>query len=238
MSAGRPLALLQARCSSRRLPGKVLAELGGKPLVRHAVDRLRRARRLRDVMVVTSRESSDDPLAEYCLAEGIPLFRGSLDDVLDRYYRAASAASATSVLRATADCPFLDPELVDRVCEIFEAERCDYAANVLERTYPKGLDVEALRFEALAEAWRSAEAPGEREHVTVWVRERPGRFRFGSVRQDEDQSAMRWTVDEPADLEFARAVVRALGRDDFDRHALLELLARRPEVAAINAHVT
>jgi spore coat polysaccharide biosynthesis protein SpsF len=228
------LAIVQARMSSSRLPGKVLQPVADKPLVWHAVRRVRAAGVCQEVLVATSDQASDDALAGFCRGGGIPVFRGSLDDVLDRYYRAAESRAAAAVVRATADCPLLDPELIREVVQVFETGEYDYVSNTIERSYPDGLDTEVFSFAALERAWREATLPSEREHVTPYIWKRPHAFRVGGVRQQADHSAHRWTVDEPADLAFVRAVFRELRRIDFGRREVLELIERKPELLEIN----
>jgi spore coat polysaccharide biosynthesis protein SpsF (cytidylyltransferase family) len=200
---------------------------------------VRRARTLDGVIVATSTAAADDAIEKFCLAHGVTLFRGSESNVLDRYHQAATMHRAATVVRITADCPLIDPQVIDRVVEEFSRRECDYAANVIQRTYPHGLDTEVFKFGALTEAWREALAPAEREHVTPYLRD-SGRFTTLNV---ECEIALapgyyRWTVDEASDLEFVRAVYACLGTaQPFDWRTVIELLDAHPEIAEINAGV-
>ncbi len=243
MSQGRKVvAIVQARLHSTRLPGKVLAEIAGRPMLWHVVNRLRLARLVDEVCVATSTQPADDPLAQFCQEHGIPHFRGSEEDVLDRFYMTARDRGAQVVVRITGDCPLLDPGVVDRVIGVFLAGEFDYAANVLRYTYPDGLDTEVFSFAALERAWREATRPADREHVTVFLRT-SGRFRLApNVENEVDLSPrrLRWTVDWPADLEFVRRVFAALDRDGrhFGMHDVLAVLEACPEMSGLNSQTT
>lgn len=221
---------------ARRLPGKVLRPIAGEPMLARVVERARAARRVAKVVVATSDGQGDDPVAELCASRGFACFRGSEDDVLDRFYGAALAFAAPVVVRITADCPLLDPAVVDRV--IGALGDADYATNVLRYTYPDGLDVEAFTFAALERAHREARDPVEREHVTPYIRT-TGKFRVVGVENDIDLSrhGHRWTVDEPKDLAFVEAIYARLGRADviFGMNEILALLEREPALLTMNA---
>jgi len=203
-------AVIQARMGSSRLPGKVLADLAGAPMLAHVVGRARRASRLDDVIVATSVAASDDAVAEWCAAHGVACVRGSEADVLDRYHQAAMEHGLDAVVRLTADCPLLDPAVVDAVVAEFASGDYDYVSNTQPPTFPDGLDTEVVRGEALHRAWREAREPAEREHVTPFIWKRPETFRLRNVRADRDLSHLRWTVDEPADLAYVRALYARL----------------------------
>lgn len=230
------LGILQARFTSSRLPGKVLKPILGRPMLALQLERLKRARRLGGLVVATSVEASDDPLAALCAAEGVEVSRGSLDDVLDRFYRAAEPRAPELVVRLTGDCPLADPALVDRVVDELLASGADYASNSVQPTFPDGLDVEAFRFEALARAWREAKLPSEREHVTPFIHKRPEAFRVVHVKGEPDLSALRWTVDEPADFELVTRVYEALypSKPAFTTADVLALLDAHPDWKTLN----
>lgn len=234
------LAIVQARTASTRLPLKVMTPLHGEPMLTRVVRRTKRAKSLDEVLVATSASERDDPIEDLCSWEGWPCFRGSEEDVLDRYYQAAKAHAGDPIVRITADCPLIDPGLVDEVVGVYQGGEWDYVSNTLEpRTFPRGLDAEVLSFEALRRAWEEDENPATREHVTPYLYRHPGRFRTKGVRHDEDLSYMRWTVDTPEDLEFVRHVYTAFGDDDhFTWKEVLALLEKRPEWIEINRHVT
>lgn len=230
------IAVVQARMSSSRLPGKVLAPVLGRPLLAFELERAARAR-LDALVVATSDEAADDPVAALAEREGLRCFRGSLGDVLDRFYRAAAPMHPEHVVRLTADCPLIDPAVVDRVVRVHLEGGYDYTSNTLRRTFPHGEDTEVMRFPALERAWREATSAYDREHVTPYLYRNAERFRLGSVEAQEDRSQLRWTVDYAEDLEFVRAVYEALypTRPDFSTADVIDLLAHRPELAALNA---
>lgn len=223
--------------SSARLPGKVLKPILGKPMLGHQIERVLRARHVDRLVVATSEEASDQPIADYCAAIGVDCHRGSLGDVLDRYYQAARRYHPRHVMRLTGDCPLTDPGLLDRIVGQHLREGNDYTSNVHERTYPDGLDAELFRYECLEQAWREARTPFEREHVTPFMYRTGPDFRRGAVKDATDRSAWRWTVDYPEDFEFVSRVFAALypQRPDFGYEDVCDLVARHPELMSINA---
>lgn len=234
-SAPRVIAIIQARMRSTRLPGKVLLDLAGQPMLAQVVNRVRQTKLVTEAWVATSTEAADEPVAKFCESISIPVFRGSENDVLDRFYQTAKAAKAEVVVRITADCPLLDPAVVDKVIARFLQGDVDYAANVLRYTYPDGLDTEVFSFAALEQSWREATRPPEREHVTIYLRTHSG-FRTANVENETDlsQRQMRWTVDTPADLEFARSVFAAFPDRSFGLDDVLNLLEKRPAMTQVN----
>jgi len=231
------VAIVQARMSSTRLPGKVLADIAGHPMLWHVVQRLRRARLVHQIVVATSDNPADDSIAQFCQQEAIGCWRGSETDVLDRYYQAARAHSADTVVRVTADCPLIDPAVVDRVVQRFLDGGCDYVSNTLGYTYPDGLDAEAFSYSALEQAWREASKHSEREHVTPFLR--GGRFRTASVLNEQLlPGSLRWTVDEPSDLEFVRQVFAALaGEENFGMSDVLSYLGANSAAQNLNSSI-
>ncbi len=236
----KTVAIIQARMSSSRLPGKVMADIMGKPLLWHMARRVARARSIDMVAVATSIDGEDDAIATLCKQERIPCFRGSLDDVLDRFYKAALHYEANICVRLTADCPLIDPEVADRVISAFKAGDLDYMSNAIEPTFPDGLDTEVFRMGALTAAWSEATIKSEREHVTPFIRNHPERFRVANFKNSRDLSAMRWTVDEEPDLAFVRKVYEALypGNPSFSMDDILALLKERPELYTMNRHIS
>ena len=238
----KTVAIVQARMDSKRLPGKVLLDIAGAPMLCHVVERARRARSLSGVLVATTTDPSDDPVFEECQERGYSVYRGSPGDVLDRYYQAARRAGAQNIVRLTGDCPLIDPEVIDHTVAEFHRAQVDFAANRLPepwgRTYPIGLDTEVCSFEALAKAWQLADQPHQREHVMPYLYEDEGRFRVLLVNHDPDYGHLRWTVDTPADLRAVREIFRRFGgRNDFSWHEVLDLYQQDPELAEINARV-
>lgn len=203
------VAIIQARMSSSRFPGKVLAELAGLPLIVFMVERVRLARRLDAIVVATSTDSTDDPLADELAKRNIACFRGNLDDVLDRFVQCARTLNATHVVRLTGDCPLMDADLVDRGLAELAKGDADYVSNVAPPTYPDGLDVECFTMQALELAWQNAKLPSEREHVTPYLRNGAPGIRVRNWCGSADFSALRWTVDHPDDLQHVATLVDA-----------------------------
>jgi len=232
------VAVIQARMRSTRLPGKVLKDLGGDTVLGRVVSRLRRCHLVNDLVVATSTDPADDFILNECRRLGIRAFRGSEQDVLDRYYRAAREAQADVVVRITCDCPLIDPAVSDKTIQAFLDVRPDYASNVLERTYPRGLDTEVVTLAALECAWRDAREAYQREHVTPFLYQHPERFRLLSVKGDHDYSQYRWTLDTPEDLEFLRAVyARIVDGQDLAWQDVLNMVEREPDLAELNRHI-
>ncbi|GAB4364340.1 MAG: glycosyltransferase family protein [Deltaproteobacteria bacterium] len=238
----RRVIIVQARMASVRLPGKVLMDLCGKPMLSRQLARLRRCRYADEIVVATTDRRIDDPVVDLATREGFRCFRGSESDVLSRYRGAARESRADLVVRITADCPLIDPAQTDRVIRALDegATGYDYASNTLERRFPRGLDTEALFADVLERVHRMATSPSAREHVTSFIhRERPELFRLLSVTDEEDHSDLRWTVDEPEDLLFVRKVYEELG-DAVVEAGYRELLAfvlERPDLVALNRGV-
>lgn len=230
-SRGRVVAIVQARVGSTRLPGKVLMPLAGRPMVAHVLERARAIRGVHAVVAAVPDLPVDDPLADICERSGALVVRGSSDDVLARYARAAVKSRADVVVRITADCPLLSPTVSAQVLDRFED--CDYASNTLTRTYPRGLDTEVFSAAALLAANEEASDSAEREHVTPFIYRRPDRFRLIHVMNDVDLSGGRWTVDTPDDMSFASAVYDCLG-PVFELVDVLALLERNPNIASLN----
>jgi spore coat polysaccharide biosynthesis protein SpsF len=205
------VAILQARMTSTRLPGKVLMDLAGAPMLERELDRIRAAESIDEIVVATTGNASDDPVAELARRQGARVFRGDERDVLSRYLGAAAEADADVVVRVTADCPLLDPGVVDRFVHALDPG-VDYASNVVERTFPQGLDCEALHRDVLERVGRLATSPAAREHVTWLIyAERPELFVRRDVTDPEDNSDLSWTVDRPEDLERVRELYANFG---------------------------
>jgi len=231
-------AIIQARMGSTRLPGKVLMNIGDETILARVVRRLSRSKLIDEILVATTTSRPDDAIVEECERLRVRWFRGSEYDVLDRYCRAAEAASVDIIVRITADCPLIDCALVDQVLRAFFERNADFACNVLPRTYPRGLDTEVFTRDALAKVVDQADQPYQREHVTPVFYERRDVFRFATVTAERDYSHYRWTVDTSEDLEFVRSIYsRFDNRDDFGWGAAIELLEFSPELAMLNAHV-
>ncbi len=238
----RTVAIIQARMGSSRLPGKVMLEIAGQPMLTHVVRRARQAASLDGVVVATTTDPGDDPVADYCRSHEILFYRGDPQDVLDRYYQTAKTFDAREIVRLTADCPLIDPSVIDLVVKRFRHNNVDFAANRLpppwHRTYPIGLDIEVCTFAALERAWQEADQPHQREHVTPYLYEEPDRFKILLVDHEPDYGNHRWTVDTVEDLALVREIfARFSPEEDFSWTAVLALLEREPSLAAINANV-
>jgi spore coat polysaccharide biosynthesis protein SpsF len=225
--------------TSSRLPGKVLMPILGRPMLVWELERLHRVRDDVRVVVATTVLDTDDAVVALCRDLGVPVTRGSEADVLDRYWRAAVEHEANPVIRITADCPLIDPDVTREVLQLWEQTGADYASNTLDRRYPRGLDTEVISQAALRDAWESATQPFEREHVTPVIYLHPERFRLAGLRNEADESTRRWTVDTAEDLEFVRAVYSHLvpTSPQFRSSDIRGLLERHPEIEAINRHV-
>jgi len=236
------IAVIQARMGSSRLPGKVLADLGGAPVLDRVISRVRRASRVDHVVVATSTASADDELALFCTERGISVVRGSQNDVLSRFGDVlATFPDADTIVRVTADCPLVDPQIIDDVVDALREKDVDFAANRLpppyRRTYPVGLDVEVARRAALEKAISEASTQRDREHVMPYLYAEPGRFRTTIIDLEDDLSRYRWTIDTPQDLEAVRRLW-ALLSPDFTWQEAVRISNAHPEITELNADVT
>lgn len=231
---------IEARMTSSRLPGKVLLPAAGAPLLAHMVERLRRSRHIDRVVVATTEDPSSDPIEALARELGAGCFRGSEDDVLARVLGAARAHGAELIVETTGDCPLIDPGVVDLVIERFLDGGADYCSNTLERTYPRGMDVQVFPAAVLAEVAALTDDPADREHVSLYIYEHPERYRVRSVRSDRPETGdWRLTVDTEEDYALVRAVFEALHPRDpaFGLDAILALLDARPDLRELNRHV-
>jgi spore coat polysaccharide biosynthesis protein SpsF len=239
--APRVVAIIQARMASSRLPGKVLADLGGQPVLAWVVRRATRTQGIDQVVVATSIAAGDDAVAAFCKEQDYACSRGSLYDVLDRFRQAAHEYDAGVIVRLTGDCPLIDPGMLADNLRTFlkSSPPLDFAANRLpgERTIPIGLDAEFCTRAALETAWREAQKPHQREHVMPFFYENADRFRMLHIKQSPNFGRYRWTVDTPEDLELIRQVVSHFGDDTFSWKDVLALFQKKPELAEINASV-
>lgn len=229
------IAILQARMSSSRAPGKVLRPILGQPMIVRHLERLRRAETLGRIVVATSEGADDDAIDAAVSAVGVDVFRGSLDDVLDRYVQAARRYTPDHVVRVTADCPLADWRLLDRIVRTHLVSEADYTSNTLPLTWPNGLNVEVVRTSALERAWSESNAQYDREHVTPFVKREDG-FRRTSVMRATDLSQVRWTVDYPDDFIMVQQAYNALypANPDFDSDDLHHLFCKHPEMLRLN----
>lgn len=236
------VSIVQARMNSSRLPGKVLKPIAGYPMLNWVVERARMSQLTDSVWVATTTDASDDAIANYCANHNYPVYRGSEQDVLDRFYQAAKLAEADIVVRLTADCPLIDPWLIDEVITILFDEKADFAATRLpppfHRTYPIGLDVEAVHFSGLEKAWQKAATRYQREHVMPFFYELEGQYKVVVLNAAEDKGNYRWTVDTAEDLQLVEQLAAAFdGRRDFSWQEVLAYFESHPELHVINAAV-
>jgi spore coat polysaccharide biosynthesis protein SpsF (cytidylyltransferase family) len=234
------IVIIQARMGASRLPGKMLMDVAGKPAIAHVVNRVRQAKRASGIILATTTAPGDDVLAEWAKKNEVACFRGSEQDVLDRYYHAAKEQSADAVVRITGDCPLIDPAMIDAVVHAYEAGDCDYASNIHPPTYPDGLDTEVFSYYSLEKAWKEATLNSEREHVTPYIWKHQELFRMKNYElriKDEivDLSAERWTLDTPEDLEFLRRVAGEIPAGDFSFETTLRIVRTHPEWRDLNA---
>ncbi len=233
------VGLIQARMGSTRLPGKTLADIVGRPLLAHIIDRVRASETMTALVVATTILPEDQPIEDLARSIGVGIFRGSEDDVLDRFYQAARVAGADIIVRLTADDPFKDPVVLDHLVRyLLSHPELDYVSNTIEPTYPEGLDIEIFTFAALERAWQEARLPSEREHVTSYIWKNPTKFRVANLKHHEDLSHLRWTLDYEEDLIFTRRIYAELHQKRiFLMDDILTLLRQKPELTEINAGI-
>jgi len=213
-----------------------MEKIAGKPMLRHIIDRLKRAELIQGIVVATTSKAIDQPIVKLAKDSGAGSYAGSEEDVLDRYYRAAKEFAVDAIVRITADCPLVDPRVLDRIIERYLVGDCDYAANVLKRTYPDGLDVEVFSYAALERAWKESRLASEREHVTPYIWKNPEKFRLANVENNVDLSDLRWSVDEKEDMELVRQVYKHLHKKGhiFYMEDVVGILEKYPELKQIN----
>jgi spore coat polysaccharide biosynthesis protein SpsF len=232
------VAIIQARMGSTRLPGKVLIDLSGETVLAHVIRRVRLSTLIDSVEIATTTSSADEKIVCEAVRLNVPVFRGSEEDVLDRYWQASQKSGAQVVVRITADCPVIDCAVVDATIRAFLDQEADYASNRIPPSYPRGLDTEVFTVSAFEKAWKNATKPYEREHVTPYFYQHPELFRLAAIANETDYSHYRWTLDTPEDLALMRAIYSHFaGQDYFSWQEILRLMEDQPALAAINAHV-
>ncbi len=231
------IAFIQARMGSIRLPNKVMKLVNGKPLIEYLLLRVAKAKLIDKVVVATSINSNNNPLVSFVNSLGFESYRGSEHDVLSRFYEAAKFHNASTLLRITADCPLVDPDLIDSLIEEYFNSGSDYATNTLPPTYPDGLDVEVFSFQSLERAYQEAVAPNEREHVTPYIRY-SGKFKIHNTVNRIDYSDRRWTVDEVDDFEVVSNIFQYFHPDIyFDWNKIIEVENFQPDLFQKNKHI-
>jgi spore coat polysaccharide biosynthesis protein SpsF len=238
----KTVIIVQARMASTRLPGKILKQVLGKTLLEYQIERLRRVETAEKIVIATTDHGGEQPIVDFCRRLGVDCFRGPENDVLSRYYGAATKYGAEIVVRITSDCPLIDPAVVDGVIDHFKRHHSevDYVSNTFpELTYPRGMDTEVFSYRTLEEAYQEAVDQPEREHVTIFIKRHPERYRIVNLPYRRDVSRHRWTVDTPEDLELITRILTELYPENprFTLDDCLELLAKHPEWEGINALV-
>lgn len=232
-------AIMQVRTGSTRFPNKVLKEILGKSMLEHTIERVKKAKLIDEIIIATTTERQDDIIEKWANDNGLKCYRGSTEDVLDRYYQAAKKFKVDPIVRLEPDDPLKDPTVVDKIIKFYldNKDKLDYASNTIKSTFPEGQDVEIFSFAALERAWTEAKKSSEREHVTPYIWNHPDKFRLANVvHEGENLAHLRWTVDYPDDLEFVRQVYARLYKKGkiFSMQDILDLLKKHPELAKIN----
>lgn len=233
-------AIIQARCGSTRFPSKVFADIDGKPLLWHVVNRLKYAKMIDDIIIATTVNPKDDKIEEWCKAESVKCFRGSEEDVLNRYYSAAVAFPSDVVVRVTADDPFKEPRVIDRVIRKLIDEKLDLVTNNFPPSFPEGLDCEAFTFIVLELMEKTTQDSFEREHVTQYVYHNPDKFKIGNVVSETQLSSYRWTIDNAEDYEMVKAVYANREKNSKGillMDEILDILRKNPDISIINSQV-
>lgn len=234
------VAIIQARIGSTRLPGKVLLPLAGNSVLEHVIMRVRKAKEVSGVIVATSTKEDDIKIVEFCKKLNVQAFRGSEEDVLDRFYQASRLLKPDHIVRITADCPMIDPKIIDEIVFKHLKNRFDYTSNTMEPSYPDGEDVEVFKISVLEKAWKNAKLSSEREHVTPYIRNNPQIFKLSNVSYKTDLSARRWTLDEEKDYKFLKKIFESLYSLNpfFSMEDILRFLEENPGIEKTNANIS
>ena len=235
-------AIIQARMNSTRLPGKVLLDINGRPMLSYMIERVRGAQCINQILVATSDEPQDDVLYDFCKKEDIVCYRGSLNDVLARYYKAAKAINCEVIVRLTADCPLIDPNIIDTIVKIYQSGSYDYVANTAPpegRTFPDGMDVEVFSLQALENAWKQAKKPSEREHVTFYFWKNPELFSIFRYDLEVNLATYRLSVDYPEDFTVICSLLKGLYPQNhtFTMEDVIAFMEIHPDIVKKNAQI-
>ena len=241
------IAIVQARMGSTRLPGKVLMDVEGKPMLWHLIERLKYSKKIDEIVIAIPDTKENDILEKFAEENNVKYYRGSEDDVLSRYYEAAEKFKADVIVRVTSDCPLIDPKIVDKIIERYAGSKADFTANFLEgkkgevikKTFPKGLEAEIFAFLTLKKVKQEAKERYQQEHVDPYIFENPDIFSLSIVENKEDFSYMRWTVDDREDLQFVREIYKRIypSKKMFYMEDVISLLKKFPELLDINKDV-
>jgi len=232
--------IIQARMTSTRLPGKILLPVLNKPLLWYQIERLRSVKSVQQIIIATTDNETDEPIVKFCETMGLPYYRGSENDVLARYYHAATKYKCESIVRITSDCPVIDPTIVDKTIELFyTSKHYDYVSNCLMRAFPRGMDTEVFTYQALAQAFSVATDIPDREHVTAYIYRHQEKFNIGNYFDVQDNSRYRLTVDTPEDFELIRRIIETLYpvKADFTLSDILALMSSKNDWFLLNSRV-
>ena len=230
----KPVAIIQVRMGSTRLPGKVLKKLNGISVLECLCDQLNYSRLLNDKIIAMTSNSEDDVIVNFCESKGIKCFRGSVNDVLDRYHKCAKKFSINTIIRITSDCPLMDPQVVDDVIDFYLKNSYDYVNNFYKRTYPYGNDVEIFSLKVLEKVWEKATKPSEREHVTPYIYNNPDEFSLGWIENKENLSEFHWTVDRKEDLIFVQKIFKKISKRPILMKDIIDVIKEDPSLLEIN----
>lgn len=230
--------IIQARTGSTRLPKKVMQKIDNDSTVIHyVINQIKSSKRIEKIIVATTNLDEDDIICKYVDLQKIEFFRGSSEDVLDRYYQCARKFSIDIIVRITADNPLIDPNIIDLVINEYKNQKCDFATNTIDRTFPYGTEVEVFSFKILKKAWKNAKKPSEREHVTPFIRDPQNGFILTNVKYQEDLSNLRYTVDKIEDLKLVKEIVKNISARPVLIQDIIELYKTKPEIFDINKNV-
>ena len=235
---GKKTVIIQARTGSKRLASKVLMNVENKPLICHVIDRIKKTSLTDQIILATSNNSDDQILLKIADDENIIGFAGNENDVLDRFYHAGLKHNAELIIRITADCPLIDPSLVDKMIEFYDKHDYDYVSNTVERTFPDGLDVEIFPFSVLEKTYTQAKWSSEREHVTPYIIKNNGLFKIFNYKNEIDLSHLRWCVDEKRDLVMIQKIFQEMRpKTFFTTDDVLNLLSKKQDISKINSKI-
>jgi len=230
----KPVAIIQVRMDSTRLPGKVLKKLNGITVLESLLNQLNYSKLFNDKIIATTSNSEDDVIFNFCKSKEIKCYRGSQDDVLDRYYNCAKKFSINTIIRITSDCPLMDPQVVDAVIDFYLKNSYDYVNNCYNRTYPYGNDVEIFSLKVLEKVWEKATKPSEREHVTPYIYNNPDEFSLGWIENKENLSEFHWTIDRKEDLIFVQNIFKKISKRPILMKDIIDVIKDDPSLLEIN----
>ncbi len=232
------MCIIQARMGSSRLPGKVMKKVDNSNVILdYVIKQLKSSKIIENFIVATTDLKEDNIICLHLSSQNIPFYRGSSDDVLDRYYNCAKKFSVDTIVRITADNPLIDPKIIDLVINEFKNNKCDYATNSLNRTFPFGTEVEVFSFQVLEKAWKNAKKMSEREHVTPFIRDPKNRFILFNVEQKENLSFLRYTVDRIEDLKLVKEILKNIHTRPILMENIHNLYKKKPDIFKLNANV-